>query len=330
MKRSVQGAIGLLRWFSIAFLTTGLIACGGGGGGGGGGGPVGPSPTLAIDGANAQEVASTAYQAATGVMASGGLIVGDEVKLAPRPKSVLGRFTMNLAKTLKERQASESAATRTHFNGTFPCTYSGTYTYDSDDVTYANITFNNCSDFPGETINGLISVTVTGSGPTSLSANVSINLTFSESGFPPVTMSGGYSFSYSENATTASVSINGNSLTISDGTDTITLANFGFTYSEDLFTGDVSASVNFSLTSTGLGGTVTVTTLTPLQAYGYAAYPHAGVVEVVGANNTRCRLTVNGNESYLPVAQQVTIEVDTDGNGTFDVIINTSWAALDA
>ncbi len=55
-------------------------------------------------------------------------------------------------------------------------------------------------------------------------------------------------------------------------------------------------------------------------------YLSSGVMLVTGSNSSLKR-TVQGDESYPPV-QQVLIEVDNDGDGTFETTLTTSWSSL--
>jgi len=77
-----------------------------------------------------------------------------------------------------------------------------------------------------------------------------------------------------------------------------------------------------------IGVSVAVITETPLQILTSDQHPHAGVVVATGMNNSKVRVTVLGSDPTA--ADQVKIEVDADGNGTYESSTLYSWSTLDA
>ena len=118
-----------------------------------------------------------------------------------------------------------------------------------------------------------------------------------------------------------SASVSGTSMTTSSNASTETLSNFSTAQAVDAgaaqtpYTLISSGSVDSSL----LSGVVTYST--PLQFQGFGVdFPHTGELLVTGANSS-ARLVAIDNVD-------VRIDLDNDGNGTVDEMINTTWAAL--
>jgi hypothetical protein len=70
-----------------------------------------------------------------------------------------------------------------------------------------------------------------------------------------------------------------------------------------------------------------VQTRAPFHRWAGSSYPHGGAIDIVGANGYRLRLTVLGDES-LTNAPQVQIEVDADGDGTWEGTLATTWESI--
>jgi hypothetical protein len=319
---------------TMATLIAALAACGGGGGDSGGGSGSNPPPAsqpVSITSTNADDVAGVGFQSAIGVVDSSSLATGSSasVALAARPKSVLGKFTVGLTRTLLEAQ--QSPASVTSAVTVMSCPSGGSYTVNSaDDGSAYTVTYNDCYFDPDYRVSGTVTVTGIAGDETSFSATVSYNLTIAVTGEPPLTYSGGYSFQYTDHGTTVTATISGSNLTVSDGTNTITVSNYSFSYSENTQTGVTTTSANLTVASSELGGSVTIETLTPFQTYSYASYPHAGVMQITGANGSRLRMTVNGNELYAPANQQVRLEIDANGDGAYETTTFRSWAEIDS
>jgi hypothetical protein len=320
------------RW-TVATLIAALAACGGGGGSGGGSGsnPPPPSQPVSITSTNADDVAGVGFQSSIGVVDSASLVTGSSasVAAAARPKSVLGKFTVGLTRTLLEAQ--QSPATVTSAVTVTSCPSGGSYTINSaDDGSAFTVTYSNCYFDPDYRVNGTVTVTGISGDETSFSGTVNYNLTITMTGQPPLTFSGGYSFQYADNGTTVTATISGSSLAISDGTNTVTVSNYSFSYSENTMTGVTTTSANLTVASSELGGSITIETTTPFQTYSYASYPHAGVMQITGASGSRLRMTVNGNEFYAPANQQVRVEIDANGDGAYETTTLRSWAEIDS
>ena len=101
-----------------------------------------------------------------------------------------------------------------------------------------------------------------------------------------------------------------------------------FTITEAQLGAIITTTANFTVSSSALNGSVTVVTSTPLVTLTTANHPQSGVVTVTGSNNSKVRVTVLG--SNPTAANQVRIEVDANGDGTFEVNTLFPWSTLDA
>ena len=63
-----------------------------------------------------------------------------------------------------------------------------------------------------------------------------------------------------------------------------------------------------------------MSTISTLQSFG-DDYPYDGEIEIVGANNASIRIIALD-------ATTVRLEVDSNGDGTVDDVIDTTWDAL--
>jgi hypothetical protein len=117
--------------------------------------------------------------------------------------------------------------------------------------------------------------------------------------------------------------VSGNSLTIDGTTSAVIITAFSSLHAQD--TGQApfpyTQSSYGTLNSTLLSGIVSYAT--PVEFEGSdTGYPSLGEFLVTGSNSSS-RLTAIDNVN-------VRIDIDTDGNGTIDETINTTWAELEA
>jgi hypothetical protein len=55
---------------------------------------------------------------------------------------------------------------------------------------------------------------------------------------------------------------------------------------------------------------------------------NTGVLSLAGAGGSRIQVTINGDESLA--TSQVKIDLDANGDGTFEATLNKNWADLSA
>jgi len=316
-----------------ALLFAFLWGCGGGGSGGGGG-PAGltppPSAPVSVTAANATRVAATALKPAVGggaLATAGGL----ETTAAPQARAVT-RALLAVARDSKT-QLSASQSVVGAAAQTVQCPYGGSVTRDiSADGTSGTFTYNACSFVPGETISGSVSVTgvSAASDGSHFSGNFRVDITFTVTGFAPLRIVGDFSIVEDCNTSTQDCtrSFTGSSLGAQQGNETWFITSFTITEAFVSSTQTTTITANYTVSSTALNGSVTVVTTTPLQILASARHPHAGVVVATGANNSKVRLTVLGSDPTAP--GQVRIEVDADGDNTYESSTLYSWSTLDA
>jgi hypothetical protein len=113
--------------------------------------------------------------------------------------------------------------------------------------------------------------------------------------------------------------------TIGGATHTTTLHNFNqvLTISGSTYTGTLAAMVETDSSKLGTAGTVSYTISTPTPVVWDAATraATAGVIKVVGANNSQLLITIHSDGT-------VTIQIDANGDGVFETTITSTVAEL--
>ena len=316
-----------------ALLFAFLWGCGGGGGGGG---PAGltppPSTPVAVTAANATQVSATALKPAVGGGGALGTASGVETTAAPQPRAVT-RALLAVSRDSKTQLSASQSVVAAAANTT-PCHIDGTKTVDiSADGTSGTITFNACSEVAGETISGSASATGVSVAPdrSRFSGNFRVDLTFTANGFAPLRVVG--SFSIDETCTNFSTgdctdNFSGTSLGAQQGNQTWFITNFTITETFVSSTQITTTTAHYTVSSTALNGSVAVSTSTPLQMLAGDRHPRAGVVVATGSNNSKAKVTVIGSDPTAPA--QVQIEVDANGDGTYESSTLYPWSTLDA
>lgn len=309
-------------------LSIGLVACGGGGGGGGSSGtsstPAAPTTPLAINATNAPTVASTTINSPANIITSSGFSTSP-LGMNTAAARILSSYSLDakqqILKSPSNPQFSPALVETTN------CLSGGSKTIDTDLAgTSIAITFNNCSDTPGDVLNGTMLLTNVVWSATSFSASSSIDLVIASTGNPTARFVGTYNFATTDTTTESSVVMTSTSYSIIIGSNVTTISNFSFTESYTIATDLYSSTSNYTLASTELGGSVTVTTIDPMQQRGIRLYPFAGQFIVTGANNSKIRVTILGDETHA--GDDVQIDLDENGDNTYERTILRDWSAL--
>ena len=289
-------------------------------------------PTLALTAGNAQNVGGDALLASVQTPGKSNLFVPLSAGATPVPGTTLVRKTLVLTRFLQEQLARlqpMSAAGLAMVPTTVQtqtCTISGDITIVSGG-TSATETFNACSDAAGESTNGVITIGSIAGDASSISASVSVDLTFSATGFSDLTFAGSFAFAETGlGGTTITITLSGSNLTLSQGTSTQNLGSFTLSTTVDTSTSGTTESASFMFSSPEIGGTVAVTTLSPFQITPGRTFPHTGTLLITGINGSAIKITVNGDESAP--APQVTIQLDANGDGMFELTLNKNWSDL--
>ena len=308
------------RILAVPVLLAAVASCGGGGEGGGSG----PTPTVPLTASNAQNVGGSVALASAQLASKNDFFVPLSAQgvAPPRQAFALSRFLLQEIARMSEQRNAQMARRPADVQ-VQPCT-SGNITITSGASSVSEV-FNACSNAPGESISGAITLSGVSATQTSLSATISMNLTFSATGFADQTFSG--TFGVSETglgSNLVTITVSGSNLVLTNGTTVENLGNFSFSTTIDQTTNGTSSSTSFMFTSDGIGGTVAVTTLTPFETTPGMTFPHAGAIQITGVGGSTIRFTVNGDETGP--SPQVTIQLDADGDGVFETTLDRNWS----
>lgn len=326
--------------------TLALAGCGGGGGGGGSGDTVDSAATLPITGDNAVDVASASYRAASMAASadSSAMVVLQSAQAGSDGGahfSLAGFADRQLRRVMEMEQQVVAASV---YSDTYNCAISGTFDAawnDADnDNTFSNgdtfqIAFSNCSDSTGQAVNGAVSISnLTTSGnygsyPFSMGATITLtDLKVTED--PDVTtMNGSFGLSDStQDGVEESVAITNGSLSASgtEGTTPWSATLSGFqsntTYDNNTATYALTTQGNLDANESTAAGTASFTTPAAFKGSYMDAYPSEGQFKVVGAANSSLTLTALDSTN-------VRLEIDDNGDGVTDGIIDTTWTEID-
>jgi hypothetical protein len=297
----------------------GLAACGGSD-------DVTPSVVITSDNAPvvASEVLVDGGQFSTSNTLGGGLDLS-----AVGPTQVLNMAAHRLASSVRTAQARIRPldTTQCAVSGTVTSTVTMTGTTSGS----GTITFDNCVQVAGASIDGTITASVSASG-TGTDADLKISATFditATAGSIMSALSGDVTEEISSAASGDSIKVTADKLevSISGGSisDDIKLSNYSVSETDDA-SGGTTITEDFSITSSRLKGSFAVKTNTPIQTEATGEYPSSGSITVTGASNTSLTITVLGNESFMPQAGQGQVELQIGS----DAPIYMSWADVAA
>ena len=199
-------------------------------------------------------------------------------------------------------------------NGTFPCP-GGTYTVSAS-ATSGTITFNGCTFPELGTFTGTMSFTVVND----TTVTFQIDLTVVDAG-ETTTVAGDMTVSITSSGASALVStISGTSLSVTEGGQTTAIENYNVWESVDFADGSFEYTMTAYVRDTTLGGSVYVTTPATLTGT-LPGHPVAGQLLLEGSGRSRILITLMGED--------IKIEIDANGDGTYDQEINRTWADID-
>ena len=315
-----------------------LGACGGGGGGGSSAGITGGDP-VTIAAANAGSVTGATLDATDGLTGNTEGAVGLFPAAVGHSRSeqinvidtILGQIKKAPQLFPAESSRVSPAAVQSLSQNCDTGSISGSFNDNDNDLTLStgdsvNITANGCT-FSGVTMNGSMSmnnVVISGdelSPPYSMQFTLqATDFSVSVSGETVVMRGGGTIGESSSDGISFTSSFTGNGIEIAAGGKSLTLTNYNIQETENQATGAYSISINATITSPSLGGSVTVTTDAVLTGVG-SLDPDAGQITCVGAGNTSVTLTAVDSIN-------VQLEVDQDGDGNVDQTLTAAWADL--
>jgi len=195
------------------------------------------------------------------------------------------------------------------------------------------VTFNNCEigGF-GLFYNGSISFNVIANSNSFIVTFTYDNFTVSDSTKVLVSIDGGISmeFSFANDVWTTTVATVEITITI-DG-ESVTIADYSISTIVDFNSGDAIIDYHYAVTSDAIGGTVIVTTRaseggSSIRISSSQPYPYAGMIIIIGADNDRIRVSINGG---MP-NDTVVVEYALDGDGIYDDGIDVyTWPEFEA
>jgi hypothetical protein len=321
---------------SMLLAALALASCGGGGSGGpmagggsGGGNPVVPTALLALNATNAVNVASGATLSGLGASSLGNQF---QNALATAPllarTHVLSNFIRQQIDRLTQNLKSLPVPIVSAVVMTSPCAVSGSVSFDQGAAS-ATETFSACSETAGSSVTGTITIdNMTLDPGVSFSGSAGLNLTFSQTGTPDVTLTGSnVGVLETVNVSVNTVTLTGAALFATTATNTERLANYTLVAAID--PSSETDTVTFNYASTLIGGSVDVSTVTPCVTDNANSrnFPHTGVLSLSGAGGSQIQVTVNGDETFT-TSSQLTLGVDANGDGTFETTISKNWADL--
>jgi len=215
----------------------------------------------------------------------------------------------------------------------------GSNTVSSGDL--LTVTFDQCKPTATDLINGSVSATysVVQVGPSFASASATVTYSqlqaSSTEGSFSIDGSFNYNLAQQGSVSTAQLSIGVNNLTASvtgtSGSETVTLhAGYTVTATRDpdalppeggSTAGLGTLTVNGAISATSIGGTIVIATPVTIKQYDVDPFPREGQVSVRGVNNGQLLLTVLSTS-------QVQVQLDADGDGTFELTKVVNWSAL--
>jgi len=209
-----------------------------------------------------------------------------------------------------------------------PCNVAGDFTLDSG-PTSAKLTFRDCSDVAGQSLNGAVTIVGLEQTPSGFTGTASVGVALRRTGIPDFLVAGSnIAVSDSFDGITDTVTLAGLEITTATGSIFEQLANYSFVSMFDSGAGIETDAITLDYASTKIGGQVHVDTDTSPVTNSASDFPRSGALLITGTGGSSARLTANGDESLLD-SPQVTIQVDVDGDGNFESTLNQNWSDLD-
>ena len=302
-------------------------------------GGIAASDPVTISAANAEQVASATLDASSGLTGNtaGALAivpaaVGDVPSVQINViKTIIDQVMMAPALLPGDSSTVKPAAVESFAPNCDSGTMSGSFNDADNDLTLStgdsiSMTANSCT-FGDVTMNGRLSIShVVVSGdefapPYSMQFTVQATNFSVSSGGEVVVLNGGGTIGESSNDGISFTStFTGKGVQLVAGDDDLTLTNYNVQHTENQATGEYSISFNGTISSSNLGGSITVTTDVALSGVG-AFDADAGQITCVGAGKTSVTLIAVDSLN-------VRLEVDENGDGTVDQTFSAAWGDL--
>ncbi len=328
---------------ATVFLCTAALISACGGGGGGSDSVATSGEPVTISSANAPEVAGAAYKTTAGLEDGGngttnfltGAVIETSDNVIDDDIGIVAVLRSQIKKAAELTSAQATASlTGVVVTETVPCA-TGSMTISLNDADNnqelssgdsMTFTANNCSE-DGMSMNGSVTidnVVVNGtmlSFPYNMQMRIQANNYTVTQGAETVSLNG--DMTLAESSTDGILythSITGSSMQVTEGGERATLSSFNIEASEDNNTLAYTLNLNATVNSPELGGYVTIVTGDVFQGFS-EDYPSSGQATITGANNGRVTLIALNS-------LDVRLEIDEDGDGAAETVIDTTWAAL--
>jgi hypothetical protein len=308
-----------------------LIAACGGGGGSSFNGAEPPASTFAITSANATAATSASWEAVVASSDFGDL--GGSLGLSAAIPGSVAKATQALKVAGQSTGAGQAVPVGPNV---LPCLAGGAVTVSGDVASLLTLTpgdnfdvlFELCDEGAGEVVDGAIAFTVSDFSGDLLLGTYLLSMDGVLTDLQVAT--GTDTFINNGDATTTldtlqtpfvATGVSGTSMTVDANASSQTLSNYvsSSTLDGGMQNLPYTMAASGTLDTTQLGGVVEYST--PVEFSGEGTnYPAAGSLLVEGSSSS-ARLTAVDDVN-------VTIEVDTNGDGVVDETINTTWAAL--
>lgn len=192
-------------------------------------------------------------------------------------------------------------------------TFTFVFTDCDDGITTASGTFSmSITGFQGDFFGGSFAF---GVDLTLEAFNVALN------GTPAFTIDGDVSISLDVSSPPSlALTVDSDSLSVGDGTFSHSLERYSLTQTSDALTGAYTVLVRGRATSSSFSGVVDFDTTVAFESLD-GGNPYTGTIKITG--NGRGTITV-----IVLDETAARLEIDEDGNGTVDVVIDTTWDAL--
>ena len=188
------------------------------------------------------------------------------------------------------------------------------------------LVFAACDDGAG-VVNGTYAMRITSFSGDLLSGSFALGVSVTLTGFQfteneqTATVNGDISVSMTADASpTQTISVTASSLSVSGGGSSHTLTSYSATQTVDQLTGAYTLDVSGSLSGSEFAGRVMFATTIDLVGDG-TGFAFDGEIEINGALSATIHVIVLDGEL-------VRLEIDYDGDGVIDELVDTSWSEL--
>lgn len=316
-----------------------LTACGGGGGGGSSSSNFTADKPITITEANAPAVVAegTAASVDSGLSSAlGTALKGDNDQqlstghIQKMSQTVTDLVDENVSQLfVASRSVSQSTTLDCENGGTITLTISGDVNENTGNGSFSGtISASNCSDEAGESVDGSFSISgnlVNSELDGAITAEFDNFSVQSSEGSGEI--QGTMIITERETVDYEEITLDATdcAFTFSANGESLTIGEFTFV-EKDYFSSYIAESLEYTANSSRLGGSFQFATIEDFITQSTDDYPSDGQALITGENNGKIRITPTGGEA----TSVVTIEVDADGDGTYESTrTDLTWADLE-